>query len=314
MNPRLPPATALAVALLAVAVLVAAGPALPAAAQVNTESMRIGEERHGVSGFTELLLALKEGNTERLGLGGGFRIQHAVVDAAAPPGDESGELDQPVDVEDRADRSGPGEAAVDDSSFRTRRLIFWVAQGAFAEENGTTSEKNAFSHVRWVRRVAPRTKLEAFVQWEHDELQRLDARWLVGAGTRFALLEKQHRELFLGTAYMYEGEEIAEPEEGSPEAGRAPGGDDTRAHRLTSYLTAKLAGPSRNLLLLDTLYVQPNLEDPGDFRLLNETHLEVALTDRLALDLALVVRYDSEPPAGVEQTDLSLTNRFRYGF
>ena len=48
--------------------------------------------------------------------------------------------------------------------------------------------------------------------------------------------------------------------------------------------------------------------------MLSETSFEIQLLRRLALAISLNVAHDSEPPTGVEATDVVLSNSLRYSF
>lgn len=281
--------------------------AAAAAAQVNTESLRPGVEESGWSGSFDLQLEIREGNTERLGAGGRFRLQHTVHEKggtdlpedAVEPVIEEGSLDPAADTGGGTGGSGP--------LTLPRRVLFWVADANRAEQSGQRSENRAFSHLRAVRRVAPRVQVEGFLQYEFNQFTRLDSRYLAGAGGRFALAARQDRAVFLGSGLMFETERL-DVAPGSPEKRRI------EAVRSTSYLSVKLDFPGRHLLLAGTLYVQPRVDRPEDLRLLQDTTLQVALGQHLSLGLELTLRYDREPPIGVDELDVALTHFLRYRF
>ena len=63
---------------------------------------------------------------------------------------------------------------------------------------------------------------------------------------------------------------------------------------------------SSNSTLLNSVYFQPSVSELGDFRLLNEMSLELAINNHLALNLSFVWRHDSEPPQVLEKSDIQL--------
>lgn len=303
--------------------------AAAASAQVNTESLRPGVEDAGWSGSLNLELDLTRGNTERLAVGGRFRLQHAVLEgetagtkeevaAEAEAAEEAEEAimdsaELPVGTLDPGappsggEGGGPGGGDGSQAAPLARRVIFWIGDGQLAEENDRKSQNQAFSHLRGVWRVARRVQVEGFLQYEFNEFTRLDRRYLAGGGGRFALLAGEHRSIFLGTGLMFESERLDLAPD-SPEERRV------EAVRSTSYLAVKLRFPARGVLLSGTLYVQPRVDQPSDVRFLQEATLQVPLNRHLALGLELTVRYDREPPLGVDEQDLALTHYLSYSF
>ncbi len=60
---------------------------------------------------------------------------------------------------------------------------------------------------------------------------------------------------------------------------------------------------------------QSALSEPGDYRALFEGALTLAVTKRLALRMSLELRYDSQPPAGVDRAwDLDFANGLTFSF
>ncbi|MEM7051001.1 MAG: DUF481 domain-containing protein [Acidobacteriota bacterium] len=286
---------------------------LPLSGQINTERLRLGAEKAGYSGFFSLSLAAKDGNTDRVSAGVGLRIQHAVlmppppeIVFEPPPGWEESEAKVPPQVP-----AAPAGETSDDAKAQydpiVKRLVFLVANGDFAEESGERSERRSFAHLRWVWYHSSKLSWETFLQNEFNEFTNLDSRYLLGAGGRWTLVKKPRRELFLGLGLMAESERLDVPEDGPDER-------SSETWRATSYLSWKWRLKSEGSSLINTLYVQPELDDPSDLRLLNELDLQVPLGERLSLSLAAVVQHDSEPPAGVEETDLSITNSLRLTF
>ncbi|MEM7483055.1 MAG: DUF481 domain-containing protein [Acidobacteriota bacterium] len=255
----------------------------PAAAQVNTERLRLGQSEEGWSGFVALRLAAKEGNTDRLAAGLGFRVQYAEPE--------------------------PGERSDDLPSLDPlmKRLVFLVAEGDYAEESGERSEYRSFAHLRWVERRSPKLAHEVFLQNEFNEFQRLDSRYLLGFGERITLLRKPSREVFLGLGLMGEAERLDVPDVGPDER-------TSEFVRASTYLAAQMKLGSKGATVVNTLYYQPRVDRWDDFRILEELDLRVPLAEHLELSLAIVVQHDSEAPEDVEEWDLSVTNALRVRF
>ena len=262
---------------------------LPAAAQVNTESMRVGAEAPGWASTIDLSSSLQRGNTERDILGAGARVQYAWM--------------HPNGVSDRAQESTDGE----DTPKRPTNVIFLSSNYSFTRLNESRFVNNALSHLRFIREHSGRFSYEVFGQHQFNEFTRLEQRLLFGGGVRFRVLEAPRAEVFLGTGYMLERETLDLPAELS-DARRS------EHHRSTNYLTVRYNSRDERLRLVETLYFQTRFDRVEDYRVLSETSFEIQLLRGLALAINLNVAHDSEPPIGVKETDVVLSNSLRYSF
>ena len=57
--------------------------------------------------------------------------------------------------------------------------------------------------------------------------------------------------------------------------------------------------------LVSITYVQPRFDRFSDLRILQDAALEVDVVKHLSLLVGVTVAYDSDPPDGVETTDIS---------
>ena len=253
----------------------AAALAAPVAAQVNTEKMRVGADAPGWSGALDLSAALQRGNREREVLGAGVRLQYAWPRLE--------------------DATAPAN------------VVFLTSNYSFTRLNDSRYINNAISHLRFIRRSGRRVFLEVFGQHQFNEFTRLERRLLLGGGGRLALLRAERTEIFLGAGYMLERETL-------DLAADLPDARRSEHHRSTNYLTVRYNSEDDRLRLVHTLYAQPRLDRLQDYRLLSETSFEIQLLRRLALAVNLNVAHDSEPPTGVKETDVVLSNSLRYSF
>ena len=280
-----------AVHALAASVL-AAALAAPAASQVNTENMRVGANEPGWGGTFDVNASLQQGNTEREILGGGVRLQYAWPRLDAAGKSESG----PDETESGDEETGgPGN------------VIFLVSNYSFSRANDNRYVNNAQGHLRFIRQHSPSISFEVFGQYQFNEFIRLEDRFLAGGGGRFALVQAERTEVFAGIGYMLEQETLDLP---APQ----PDGTNSEHHRSTNYLTVRYNSKDERLRLVQTLYAQPRFDRLQDFRLLSETSFEIQLFRQLALAINLNVAHDSEPPAGIKETDVVLSNSLRYSF
>ncbi len=180
-------------------------------------------------------------------------------------------------------------------------LVFGIVRGAYGEygEDETQIIGNTFEHVRYRWKLGERLTAEAFVQHEYDKFRRLELRALVGAGPRLTISNNPHAGLVLGVAYMFEREEL-DARMGADDAGAT-----SNTHRASSYLLFTTAANDK-VTFVETVYVQPNLGDFGDYRVFSESQLQVTLTTRFTFKTAFVLVHDSAPPDLVKRTDTSL--------
>ena len=260
--------------------------ATPAAAQVNTEKMRVGANEPGWGGTFDVSTSLQWGNTEREILGGGVRLQYAWP---------------------RLEADTAGEAGTDEETEDPANVVFLVSNYSFSRANDNRYVNNAQGHLRFIRQHSPRVSFEVFGQYQFNEFIRLEDRFLAGGGGRFVLIQAERTEVFAGAGYMLEQETLDIP-------AALPDATSSEHHRSTNYLTVRYNSKDERLRLVQTLYAQPRLDRLQDFRLLSETSFEIQLFRQLALAISLNVAHDSEPPTGVKETDVVLSNSLRYSF
>ncbi len=288
-----------------------------ARAQVNTEKLRVGADLAGFGGSFDLTFSLRSGNSDVLSLGAGFRFQHVhLVDSATT---ELKAVEEAIDKAIGLETSAPGATELEVTTLETtelallpesaleKQVFFLVSNFSFSEENEERSVNTGFSHLRWGRNFNPHFGIEAFAQHQFNEFTNLDTRLLLGFGGRFTLLRRANRELFWGSSYMYEFERLDEPKAGTESR-------VLRHNRWNNYLTLRLNTKDDRLLFVNTLYVQPSLSGPEDLRVLNEAELQINFGKRVSFGLSASLAHDSEPPAGVKKTDISLVNKIRFVF
>jgi len=169
-------------------------------------------------------------------------------------------------------------------------LVIAILRGDYGESGGSTIARKAFGHLRYRRNFHERVLGEVFAQSEYDEIRLLKLRALFGVGPKFDVVKQKRLLLSLGVAYMLEHER--------PNSSAADE-DATTLHRASSYLTGSFQVDDR-VQVVQTVYVQPRIDGPGDVRVLSESQLVSKLVNRVALKTSFVVAYDSSP---VERAD-----------
>jgi hypothetical protein len=255
-----------------------------ARAQVNTETLRKRIKAVGYSIILEESVTGDLGNTQGISLGSG----------------------------------GGGGWASDP------HLIFAYARFDYTKYSGTTSVNKTFAHARYNYEFAPWIWGEAFAQLQSDEFQRLDLRNLFGVGPRVRLFRAtdntkeenaniktptQTFDMFVGTAYMFERDVIT-----AQVGATGPENQNIQIwHRWSNYLTLQWQIDPR-AIISTTMYVQPAFNQFSNVRLLNESILTFALTKLFAAGITATVRYDSQPPSGVQPTDIEIKNTLAVTF
>ena len=164
-------------------------------------------------------------------------------------------------------------------------LIVLILRGEYGRSGELDIVKKAFEHLRYRFRFHPRVLAEVFEQAEYDQFRLLELRALVGAGPKFDLLARKRLSLALGVAYLFEYER---PSAAALET------DSERFHRASSYLMGRFELDDR-VQIVETLYAQPCLTDPGDIKLLNESQLVVHLGRAMSLTTSVALAFDSAP-------------------
>jgi hypothetical protein len=181
-----------------------------------------------------------------------------------------------------------------------RHLVFLYGRVDYSRFNHTTQVAKTFAHARYVYEIIPGVWGELFAQAQSDQFQRIKLRNLVGVGPRLRLLHADTFDTFLGTAYMLERDVI----------NVAPGTGDQSDYllaRWSTYVTAHWDVDPR-VILVSTLYVQPQITDWSNTRVLSETLFTFKITPVLAATIAGTIRYDSAPPSEVKTTDAEIKN------
>jgi hypothetical protein len=180
-----------------------------------------------------------------------------------------------------------------------RLLVLALARGEYGESNGLTLARKSFEHLRARYSLDCRWKWEAFTQHEYDAFRRLSVRAVAGTGPALQLVDTKTLALLAGVAYLVEYEQL-DQRPGTIDAGRRD-----LTHRASTYLTGTETLGS-GVAIVQTIYVQPRLDDPADVRLLGELSVTSKLSKSIALTDGITVAYDRTPPDGIKRYDTQL--------
>lgn len=184
--------------------------------------------------------------------------------------------------------------------------VLVLAESAFESERSSSDARDAsgsildrewrvynsgLGHLRYGRDVSDWLRPEVFSGVSYDEFLYIEQRWIVGAGPRFTLAKGERGRANLGTSWMWEYERS------NPDVVLED--PDRQRHRLSAYVSASLR-LSDSVETGATMYAQPALSDPADYRLLIDVMTTVAVGDSWETGVEVEARYDSEPPAVAE--------------
>jgi putative salt-induced outer membrane protein YdiY len=133
-----------------------------------------------------------------------------------------------------------------------------------------------------------------FTDLEHNGLQDLNLRWVLGGGIGYHAINNERTKLDLlgGLDMSREFFEGTDNDRTSLEAQLG----QTLNHKLTSRFS-----------LTEQLFFFPNLSNGGEYRINFDAGLVADITKRIGWQLTLSDRYLSNPPGGAKQNDLLLT-------
>ena len=171
---------------------------------------------------------------------------------------------------------------------------FLLLSADYSKNGDIKTSDNGFIHLRHIQQFHQVVAWEAYLQAEKDQFARLEYRGLAGGGLRFSLYEEENLgAVYLGLGAYYSEERI--------DKSYADAGTET-LWRGNSYLLLKYQ-LNPDAAVMSTTYYQPASGNPDDYRLLEQAALKVKLTDLLSLVVSYDLRFDSDPPLGVEKRD-----------
>ncbi len=179
-----------------------------------------------------------------------------------------------------------------------RDKSFLLARGDFGWLDGNRFSNGGLLHARYTHSLSGSIGAEGFGQIDYDKSRNLDFRSLAGIGLRLSIYQRENFRTVWGTSYMLEHERYDLP----PDAHHPI---EETVHRWNNYLNIA-ASMSDKLDFAWIIYSQPRLGDFKDIRLLSEASLSIRVSRYLSLTNTYRLRYDNEPPDGIENLDSAL--------
>lgn len=170
----------------------------------------------------------------------------------------------------------------------------------YSEDSDVESANEHIFFERLERKLSERASLFQDLYLEHDEQEKLTLRTLGTLGYVRTLKKTDKIEL------------KAEVGGGILNENYRTGDDKTEGiAQLGAFIEWKI---SEKLVFTEGVKVYPSLTEGGEFRLISETTLSTPVSEKWTLKLVLLDKYNSDPPAGNDENDLTLTLNLVYKF
>ena len=190
--------------------------------------------------------------------------------------------------------------AISRETLRDRTAMYAASVLNRETTNGVTrTVANTFRFgARYDRNINRKLFGYGFTDLEHNGLQQLNLRWVLGGGLGYHAIRNERTRLDLlgGLAMNREYFEGANNDRTSAEAQLG----QTLSHQFGPRVAVK-----------EQLFFFPNLSEGGQYRINFDTVIVADINKRIGWQVTLSDRYLSNPPGGFKQNDLLLTTGLR---
>jgi hypothetical protein len=162
--------------------------------------------------------------------------------------------------------------------------------------------ESRLGHLRHNYRLLPWLATVVFLQGQHNPFRRIESRVLLGGGLRFDVIRAESWNAAFGATYMYEDEELTDDSLGY-----------THKNRF-SFFTSVFSASTEIVQLDLTGFYQPVITDFSDARASALASMRIDITGGLYFLTRAALQYDSRPPAGVKETDVTLRSGLGFAF
>jgi hypothetical protein len=186
--------------------------------------------------------------------------------------------------------------------------LLFISDYNYSETNDVIDEDELFVHLRWISLdyFQSGVDYEMFIQHQYDDFADISGRSLLGAGARWrseSPMDNGTLQKTLGTGLFYEDEksELTDLE------------DET----VRANLYAKLIYNNTSqypYTLFGNVYIQPDVTDIEDLRVLATGGIEFAISKAFRLVVEAEIKHNSMPFIDIEKTDFEYGVRLSYQF
>ena len=187
-----------------------------------------------------------------------------------------------------------------------RDKIELILEGSYGEteseqtgNDGTMStvdivhDQQAMAFTQYEKRLGERYLAYPFIQMKHNKPAQLELRLMTGFGGGYYFIENEQTKFFTVAGAAYVREELTTDVT-----------DDYGVFFCALLHELALSDTSR---MSESIEFLPKMEDIGDYRLRASASIETDIWSNISLKFTVKDEYDSEPPEGVEENDLSLS-------
>jgi hypothetical protein len=188
-------------------------------------------------------------------------------------------------------------------SKNLKHILLALGNYHLASSNNSTINNAGFGHLRYNYKWNKWIRWEVYSQIQFNELLSLRYRFLAGAGARFKLNHGETIKTYLGVSTFYEHEQIRDLQE-----------TINTDVRMSNYFVISIKFPKKRGELTSTTYYQPLFRAWNDFRITNQSLIQLNITKHLAFTTAVNSFFDANPPVDVQPSTFSLSNGLRFTF
>lgn len=189
---------------------------------------------------------------------------------------------------------------------RKQHLVLLSVGGEYGVENNEVILNRHSQHLRYRFEFFGPLAVEAFIQHSTDVFRQIANRAVVGIGPRVVAYDSDQLHLAFAAHYM-------------PELQRFFGSDQSTivdervSHRVSaySYLSVEL---SKRVALIYTLFLQPALNEPSNFRMFSDLRFQLAIADKLNLAVDYKTLFETLPAPGARSVDSVRELGLQYNF
>ena len=220
------------------------------------------------------------------------------IDIASKPNGNSNLIDLSYSSSSgNTDKNKLNLKSLNDYSTDTSYLSI-IGEYTYGESNGKRNVDKYYIHSRILQKLYKKHIWEIFAQIESNRFQDLSLRKLLGVGMRFKLSES----FYFGSGAMIINEKLENL-------------DSKQFSRGSLYIAYKETfNLNIPLKVVYTGYYQPNTTDSSDYRILQNITFTIPLTDTISLNFKAEHAYDSMPPIGIKNRDVSQSTSLSYKF
>ena len=181
----------------------------------------------------------------------------------------------------------------------------FILQGSYGEaeitetgNDGTTNtidavtDQQAMAFAMYDKRTGSYT-VYPFIQLDHNEMTQIELRLMTGVGAGYYFIENEQTEFSVVAGPAFIREDMTT--------------DETDDYGVLFFAISHSLSLSERSRISEYFEILPRMDDPGDYRLKATASIETDIWKNISLKFSVTDKYDAEPPAGVDENDLSLS-------